>query len=262
MFQKLNDKLLSFYNNFILKNGILKHPGLIFFILFSIIITVKIILITTFTLLHILSPLIYIISKIAEIIIFISKIYNNNCIIGYFQLKKQKLKIFLDLDNTLIYSTFYKLPNINTILTYDKKYHIYKRPYLDTFLSTLSSFADIFVYTSSTQDYADKILNVIDKNNLIKKKYYRQNCIKEQNRYLKDVKKLISSSSESDDLIIIDDNPSVYLNMKDNIIPIKFWTGEQNDDSLLKIKNLINNYYNSGGENLKEFIKRNFCYEV
>ena len=86
--------------------------------------------------------------------------------------------------------------------------------------------------------------------------------IKEQNRYLKDVKKLISSSSESDDLIIIDDNPSVYLNMKDNIIPIKFWTGEQNDDSLLKIKNLINNYYNSGGENLKEFIKKNFCYEV
>ena len=63
-------------------------------------------------------------------------------------------------------------------------------------------------------------------------------------------------------LIIIDDNPSVYLNMKDNIIPIKFCTGEQNDDSLLKIKNLINNYYNSGGENLKEFIKRNFCYEV
>jgi Dullard-like phosphatase family protein len=262
MFQKLNDKFLSFYNNFILKNGILKHPGLIFFILFSIIITVKIILITTFTLLHILSPLLYIISKIAEIIIFISKIYNNNFIIGYFQLKKQKLKIFLDLDNTLIYSTFYKLPNINTILTYDKKYHIYKRPYLDTFLSTLSSFADIFVYTSSTQDYADKILKVIDKKGIIKKKYYRQNCINYQNRYFKDILKLNPSLSNSDDLIIIDDNPSIYLNMKENIIPIKFWEGEQNDDSLLKIKNIIKNYYNSGNENVKEFIKKTISYDI
>ncbi len=262
MFQKLNDKLLSFYNNFILKNGILKDPGLIFFILFSIIITVKIILTSTFTLLQILSPLIYIISKIAEIIIFLSKIYNKNCIIGYFQLKKQKLKIFLDLDNTLIYSTFYKLPNINTILTYDKKYHIYKRPYLDTFLSTLSSFADIFVYTSSTQDYADKILKVIDKKGIIKKKYYRQNCINYQNRYFKDILKLNPSFSNSDDLIIIDDNPSIYLNMKENIIPIKFWAGEQNDDSLLKIKNIIKNYYNSGSENVKEFIKKSISYDV
>ena len=50
--------------------------------------------------------------------------------------------------------------------------------------------------------------------------------------------------------------------MRENIIPIKFWAGEQNDDSLLKIKNIIKTYYNSGDENIKEFIKKTISYDV
>lgn len=263
MFNLIHDRILSFYNNYISKNEIIKYSGLSFVVLFFIILTMKITVLIIFTLFKILYPITYFIDILIRIIILIiSKFYNKKTIFGYYPLNQSRLKIFLDLDNTLIYSTFYKLPNINPILIYDNKYNIYKRPYLDTFLTTLYTFADLFIYTSSTQDYADKILKVIDKKGIIKKKYYRQNCINYQNRYFKDILKLNSSLSNSDDLIIIDDNPSIYLNMRENIIPIKFWAGEQNDDSLLKIKNIIKNYYNSGNENVKEFIKKTISYDI
>ena len=170
-----------------------------------------------------------------------------------------KLKIILDLDNTLIYSTVQKIDKLQNGILIDNKFYVYKRPHLDNFLSTLSEFCDLAVYTSSTQEYADKVLSFIDKHNLIHEKFYRHNCIYSNNKYFKDVMKF---NFQNKKLLIIDDNPKCYLNMKDNIIQIKFWNGDAKDDSLLKIKNIIKSFYSSGKFSIGQIINSSWLSEV
>ena len=170
-----------------------------------------------------------------------------------------KLKIILDLDNTLIYSTFSKRDSLPNGICIDDKLYVYKRPYLDIFLQTLSKFCELVIYTSSTQEYADKVLNFIDSNQLIHEKLYRQNCIYVDNKYFKDVTKYEESKNK---ILIIDDNPKCYLGMKDNILPIKFWNGDEKDDSLLKIKNIIRNFYYSKKMSITEIIHSSWLSEV
>ncbi len=50
---------------------------------------------------------------------------------------------------------------------------MYRRPYLEEFLAAVSSFCELWVYTASEKEYADEILNNIDLNGLITKRFYR-----------------------------------------------------------------------------------------
>lgn len=170
-----------------------------------------------------------------------------------------KLKIVLDLDNTLIYSSTKKLDKLTNGLKINDKFYVYKRPYLDLFLQTLSEFCELALYTSATQDYADTILNFIDKKNLIHKKFYRHDCVFSKNKYFKDVMRFDQNNEK---LLIIDDDPRCYLNMQNNIIKIKFWNGDEEDDSLLKIKNIIKNFCNSGRNSIREIISTSWMSEV
>ena len=175
------------------------------------------------------------------------------------KIDNSKLKIILDLDNTLIYSSVQKIDKLLNWKLIANKFYVSKRPHLDNFLSTLSEFCDLAVYTSSTQEYADKVLCFIDKQNLIQEKFYRQNCIYSNNKYFKDVMKF---NLQNKKILIINDNPKCYLNKKDNIIQIKFWNGDAKDDSLLKIKNIIKSFYSSGKFSIGQIINSSWLSEV
>ena len=97
--------------------------------------------------------------------------YNNNKT-KYFinQLKQKKdLTVILDLDNTLI-SSFIFNPNSCICdflfpLQEESKMSmigVIKRPNVDSFLMTLSSFATIYLFTSAEREYASKIISQID----------------------------------------------------------------------------------------------------
>ena len=72
--------------------------------------------------------------------------------------------LILDLDETLIYSTYCKLPNStnNEYIIIDGVY-IYKRPYLDEFLDNLSKLYRIGIWTASPKAYALPIINQLIK---------------------------------------------------------------------------------------------------
>jgi TFIIF-interacting CTD phosphatase-like protein len=67
--------------------------------------------------------------------------------------------LILDLDETLIHATAKPLVQQSDFLVYN--YHVYKRPYLDTFLATCLDWFDVAVWTSSGAEYASKVVDTI-----------------------------------------------------------------------------------------------------
>lgn len=131
---------------------------------------------------------------------------SNSGFVGNSSIKK--ITLVVDLDNTLIYSSVNKIEKAKNYAIMDNKFYLYKRPHLDNFLNTMSQFCDIHIYTAATKEYADKIIDYIDKNKLIVKRYYRSDCINVANMFYKDVGKY---NFEEKRLIIIDDSPHLHL---------------------------------------------------
>ena len=74
-----------------------------------------------------------------------------------------KLTVCLDLDNTLVYSTISAPIISDFIIRVDNEViYVTKRPLLDAFLSGLSQMADLYLFTSSKEEYATQILENID----------------------------------------------------------------------------------------------------
>ena len=175
---------------------------------------------------------------------------------------KIRLKIILDLDNTLIYASQTKLNNLSLRYFRIRDYYVYKRPNLEKFLFTLSEIADLYLYTSSNEEYAKAILNIIDTNKVIKNKFYRNNCLNIDNEFIKDVNNLSNFNYDPNYLLIIDDNINCYKNFHDNIIQIKSWKGEENDDYLNEILSNLKNLceYNYNAIDIAKEINFNFFY--
>ena len=81
-------------------------------------------------------------------------------------------------------------------------------------------------------EYASPVIDLIDKNNIIKDKFFRQDCIYNNDIYIKDLFKVTNNLK---DVIIIDNNPSSYATNEDNGIPIKTWYDDMNDNALIKL---------------------------
>lgn len=162
-----------------------------------------------------------------------------------------KLTIVLDLDNIIIYQSLQKLNNCRSHIVINNRVYLYIRPHLENFLNDLSEHCELVVYTTYEKDYADQIINLVDKNKRISRRFYKEDCVNKDSNLYKDV--MVKGFEESR-VIIIDDDEVSHLTYKskmklilDNIIPIKSWDGsESNDDSLLKIRNVINNFLYSG----------------
>ena len=207
----------------------------------------QIIIITLIMLSRLISPLLYLIDKIVYLLykIHIYIKYRSIKILNYNRLKMQ---IILDLDNTLVYKSSKKIPNLRQFQILNDGSYIYIRPYTRNFLSSLDEICDFFIYTSATEEYAKQIINYIDnKNCYFKKTLFRQDCVQSNGKYLKDVKKMKIDKRDIYRLLIIDDNPNCYLNYEDHIIQISYWEGDSSDDSLYKIQNILFSNYNGGG---------------
>lgn len=141
-----------------------------------------------------------------------------------FDEKNSRYQLILDMDNTLIYSSIKKLDNYKTHTKLLDKFYVYKRPHLDTFLETVkkfftfkvSQFCEIIIYTAGTPEYANAVLDYIDKNSKISKRLFKTECIKVNNIILKDVSRYLQNICPQN-LIIIDDIPEVHISYKGKI---------------------------------------------
>lgn len=156
--------------------------------------------------------------------------------------------IIIDLDNTLIFSSTKPFSVSDFVITIKESdsyetFYILKRPHLDDFLSQLTKFSTLYLYTTATREYTNQVLCNIDPlRTYFKKVFSREDCIKEDNNiFIKDVSKCNTDLSRT---IIIDNNPEAYGSkvINSNLIPIFPFHGSSKDNELTKMIRHLENF--------------------
>jgi len=155
---------------------------------------------------------------------------------------KKKKTLILDIDETLVHSSFIpfiRAPDISLNLNINginKYIYVLKRPHVDEFLKELSNIFEIITFTASISQYASPLLDQLDKYKIVSYRLFRQHCKFEKGIYIKEISKI---GRPLEDVIIIDNNPMSYIINIDNGIPILTWYENQNDDELMKLIPLL-----------------------
>ena len=153
-----------------------------------------------------------------------------------------KKTLLLDLDETLVHSSFRSLPfnsDIELNLLIDNKIfniNVLKRPYVSEFLNKMSKIFEVVIFTASVPQYANPLLDKLDINKNITHRLFRQHCVSLYGLYVKDLRFI---GRDLKDIILLDNNPISYLVNKDNGLPIKSWHYDKNDKELLNIIPLL-----------------------
>ena len=148
-----------------------------------------------------------------------------------------KKTLILDLDETLVHSSFTPFEKNDIVLNVDFEgvmYNIYVlvRPDAELFIKTVAKFFEVVIFTASISKYASPLLDILDKGKNIKHRLYRDHCTFINGIYIKDLKKCNRSLK---DLIIVDNSPIAYTFDSDNGLPIKTWIEDPDDKELMKI---------------------------
>ena len=153
-----------------------------------------------------------------------------------------KKTLILDLDETLVHSRFREFNRKSDIVLNininDIRHIVYvlKRPNVDHFIKEMSKYYNIFIFTASISQYASPLIDKLDQGKLITGRLFRQHCIYNNGKYIKDIKQI---GEDLKDIIIIDNNPISYYLNQDNGIPISTWYDDINDNELNKLIPLL-----------------------
>mmetsp|Transcript_19397 Transcript_19397/g.33338 ORF Transcript_19397/g.33338 Transcript_19397/m.33338 type:complete len:281 (+) Transcript_19397:46-888(+) len=151
---------------------------------------------------------------------------------------KHSKTLVLDLDDTLVYSTAKTRFNCDAIVeVYQDSnscvFHVSKRPHLDTFLRTVSSWYKIVIFTASLPRYAEAVINYLDSGSIVSARYFRDSCVVVNGEFVKDLRSIGQDLSKT---ILIDNSPAAYSLNPENAIPIAGWSNRslrRDDDALL-----------------------------
>ena len=154
---------------------------------------------------------------------------------------ENKKTLILDLDETLVHSSFTPFEKNDIILEVDFEgimYNIYVlvRPFAKEFIINVSKYFEVVIFTASIPKYASPLLDILDKQKNIKHRLYREQCTFINGLYIKDLKRL---NRPLKDLIIVDNSPLAFAFNEENGLPIKTWYDDYSDNELKKILPLI-----------------------
>jgi Dullard-like phosphatase family protein len=130
-------------------------------------------------------------------------------------------KIFtlvVDLDETLVH-----------YVEEESRAYVQVRPYADFFLNEMGKYFEIVIFTAAAEDYADIVLNELDKNNIIDYKLYRKHTEQINGVFIKDLSKL---GRDINKIVIIDNNKDNFSLQPENGLHICSFLGDQDDDEL------------------------------
>jgi RNA polymerase II subunit A small phosphatase-like protein len=152
---------------------------------------------------------------------------------------EEKLLI-LDLDETLIFSSEKKLPFKEDFVV--ANYFVYKRPGLTKFINFAIDNFQLGVWSSSTSDYTEIIVNnIFDSPNILRFIWSRERCTAKvdletrEQYWIKDLKKVKKIGFDLEKVLVLDDSPEKLQRNYGNHIPILSYTGDLKDNELLKL---------------------------
>lgn len=121
---------------------------------------------------------------------------------------QDKKTLILDLDETLVHSSFEVCPDADIVLNVnfdgvENKIYVKVRPGAVDFLWKITKFYEVVIFTASVANYADPLVDKLDKANYSFYKLFREHCTYTGN-YIKDISKL---GRDLRDCIIVDNLP-------------------------------------------------------
>ena len=167
-----------------------------------------------------------------------------------------KKTLILDLDETLVHSSFVPFENNDIVLNVEFEgmlYNIYVliRPGAIDFIKKVAKLYEVIIFTASISKYALPLIDILDSDKNIQYKLTREHCTFLNGIYIKELKKL---NRDLKDLIILDNSPLAYSFDIDNGLPIKAWYEDKNDNELDKVYFILE--FLSKVKDARNFIKR------
>ncbi|KAH9809690.1 NLI interacting factor-like phosphatase-domain-containing protein [Melampsora americana] len=112
-------------------------------------------------------------------------------------------------------------------------YHVYKRPWVDFFLKTVSSWYTVVIFTASMREYADPVIDWLDQGRgIIDGRLFRESCTNIKGSYMKDLTIVERDLSK---VCLVDNSPISYGLHQANGIPIEGWLNDPTDEGLLDL---------------------------
>ena len=100
----------------------------------------------------------------------------------------------------------------------------------------MSELYEVVIFTAAMQDYADWVLNNIDKNKYISYRMYRQHASPTGMVFIKDLSRIGRPLNKT---IIVDNVAENFSQQPDNGIFIKSWFDDMQDTALLELAPLL-----------------------
>lgn len=149
----------------------------------------------------------------------------------------KKKCLILDLDETLVHSSFKPINDADFIMTIElenvlHRVYVRKRPGVDEFLRIVGSLFEVIIFTASLAKYADPLLDILDTSNTIHGRLFRESCVQHYGNYVKDLSHL---GRKLQHCIIIDNSPFSYMFQPDHAIPITSWFNDRADRQLYEL---------------------------
>ena len=179
--------------------------------------------------------------------------------------QSNKKTLILDMDETLIHADVdFNFKFHNEILKFiceneEILIPLIIRPHLFEFLDYACEHFEIIVFTASETDYANAILDYIEKDKkYFIKRLYRDSCLYlNPGLYIKDLTILRNRSLK--DIIIVDNSVYCFANQLSNGILISSFFNDQEDSMLLNLINYLNSL--SESNDVREENKQYFQFE-
>jgi len=154
---------------------------------------------------------------------------------------KGKITLLLDLDETLVHSSFVFSENADYAIPLEidgqmTNVYVKKRPYVDYFLREVGKHFEVVIFTASLPLYADPLLDKLDKHKVIVKRLYREHCVFTSGLFVKDMTLLGRDITK---VILIDNAPYTYAFQPENALPCTSWISDETDDELNDILHIL-----------------------
>ncbi|CDF89967.1 related to Nuclear envelope morphology protein 1 [Zygosaccharomyces bailii] len=163
---------------------------------------------------------------------------------------ERRKKLVVDLDETLIHSAARSTSHSNSSQGHmvevkfgsssiSTLYYVHKRPHCDAFLSQVSKWYDLVIFTASMKEYADPVIDWLEGcfPGRFERRLYRHNCVlRDGVGYIKDLSVVAKALEE---VVLIDNSPTSYAMNEDNAIQVEGWISDPSDSDLLNLLPLL-----------------------
>ncbi|CAD8177687.1 unnamed protein product [Paramecium octaurelia] len=139
---------------------------------------------------------------------------------------QREYTLVLDLDETLVHYQEFPKGGGQFLV----------RPFAEEFLEALSKHYEIVIFTAALPDYANFIIDIIDKNEVVQQRLYRDQTVFKDEVYIKDLSILNKNLSK---VIIVDNMPENFQLQPENGIYIQSWFGDVKDRALKDLQPLL-----------------------